>query len=302
MPPKATKKRKAAAEHAKVAMGRAKIRKGKGGKKLVEETIRNNVLLFLEKLKDEEATNTAGNGFQGKLAQAAAGAMDPVVGPEAVIDLSTYSVEDLTIFGNKQAGQLMAGLLSLIDDGGESKFDEMKQELQKALEQKEERLNKEKEHNEKLENSLAYLQALIPISQSGQQGLAKQLEALEGDDDSGWLYGILWNCCLQWMDTRLRQMNMYGNHVKQKLKENKPMEPPHLRERTGMLNGRVHGGDLRVDAVISQINFGNFRHLDGNYDRFFHESFRKMYRLSIDDGLWLGECPDSTAEGMPRSS
>lgn len=295
MPPKALKKRKAATEHAKVGMGRQKIRKGPAGKKLVEETVRNNSLLFLERLKDEEAKNTAGTSFQAKLAAAAAGAMDPVVGPEAVIDLSTYSFEDLTIFGNKEAGQLMAGLLSLIDDGGNSRFDEMKQEMQKGLDEKDKQLEKEKEHKEKVENSLAYLQALIPISQSGQRGLATRLEALDSDKDAGWLYGILWNSCLQWMDTRLRQMRAYGDHLKIK-----PMEPLSLSERSQMLNIRVHGGDLRVDAIISQISFGDIRHLDGNYDFFFHESFKRMYNLSIDDGLWLGECPDSTAEGMPR--
>lgn len=315
MPPK----RKGVAEHAKVPIGRNKIRRGAGGKKLVEDTIRNNVLLYLEKLTNEEATNTAGDSFGAKLSSAVTGALDPVAGPEAVVDLSSYSFDDLTIFGNKEAGELMAVLLGLLDDGGGKRIGEMK-EKKKAVEQ-----------------ALASLQSLIPITTAGQKDLSKQLQALigdtsddgndtdvsmgdagdedagdedgDGDDeagdeddddsdaqDAGWLYGILWTSCLQWMDARLRQMRAFANAT-----NNKRLLPDSFQTRGQMINTRVHGGDLRVDAIISQINYGNIRHADGNYDVFFQDGFKRMYNLSIDDGLWLGECPDSTAEALPRS-
>lgn len=264
-------------EHPAVQTDRSKILRGEEGEKIVRETIRNNVLLFLEKLKDDEAKNPSGAQFQSTLLSAVASALDPNSGPQFYTDLSDYGFEDLEVFGNKEASNLITPLLNLVD------------ETQKELDTK-------TENKAKVEKTLAYLQTLIPVSQAGQQGLAARLEALDSDADSdaGWLYGILWNSCLQWMDARLRQMRSYGTST-----NNQEQEPPNFDKRNQLINIRVHGGDLRVDAVICHIHFGDIRHNDGNYDVFFQESFKKMYKLSIDDGLWLGECPDSTAEEMP---
>lgn len=310
-------KRKKIPEHDKVPIGREKIIGAKGGKKLVEKTVRNNVLLYLEKLTDEEATTTKGKEFQDKLSSAVADALDPDVGPEAVVDLSSYDVEDMPLFGNKSAGELMSVLLSLLDDGGGKKIGEMK------------------DKKESVEEALAYLQSLIPLTQAGQKGLSKELQILgedesdddeddDGDDgdvdvdgdvkmvdpaaaaaaavraaeddsmsrDAAWLYGILWTSCLQWMDTRLRQMRAYAIS---KL-NTQALMPDSLEERARMFNIRVHGGDLRVDAIISQIKYGDIRHNDSAYDVFFQDVFKKMYYLSLDDGLWLGECPQTVPQ------
>lgn len=157
--------------------------------------------------------------------------------------------------------------------------------MQKDLDKKKKNLEKETADREKVEKTLAYLQTLIPLSQDGQRDLASSLEALDSDvQDAGWMYGILWNSTLQWMDTRLRQMRAYGKATK-----NTPPEPTSLSERSQLINIRVHGGDLRVDSLMSQIKFGDHRHGDANYDHFVQESFKKMYRMSIDDGIWLGE-------------
>lgn len=263
-------------EHPSVQTDRSKILRGAEGKKIVRETVRNNVLLFLEKIKDEEAKNPSGANFKSTLSSAVASALDPNLGPQFYTELSDYGFEGLELFGNKDASNLITPLLNLVD------------ETQKELDEK-------TENKARVEKTLAYLQTLIPVSQAGQQGLATHLEALDSDADAGWLYGILWNSCLQWMDARLRQQRSYGMHIKNRARP----EPPNISKRNQMINTRVHGGDLRVDAVICQINFGRIRHNHGNYDAFFKESFKKMYNLSIADGLWLGECPDSTAEEWP---
>lgn len=274
MPPK----RKGVAEHAKVPIGRSKIRRGPGGKKLVEGTIRNNVFLYLEKLTNEEATNPAGISFQGKLSSAVAGALDPLVGPEAVADLSSYGFQDLTVFGNKGAGELMAALLSILDDGGGQRLGEIQQSL-----------DQETGKRQQAEDALARLQQLIPISDVGQQNLASDLEALEKPvQDAAWLYKILWNACLLWMDARLRALRSYQRHL-----ENNPAEPGSARSRAQMINYRMHGGNLRVDALMASLDFGCYRHYDAQYDGWIRSSFQKMYKLSIADGLWLGKCPGS---------
>ncbi|KAL1857663.1 hypothetical protein Daus18300_010183 [Diaporthe australafricana] len=134
----APKKRKQNFDHDKVTIGRAKIRKGDEGKKLVEDTLRKNILLLLENLSDEEAKNYSGKKFESKLSAAVSGAADPTLGPEAVIDLKSYGFDDMILFGNRKAGQMMAALLNMLDDGGASKLNEMQksaEEEKKTMQQ-----------------------------------------------------------------------------------------------------------------------------------------------------------------------
>ncbi|KAI3399052.1 hypothetical protein diail_7852 [Diaporthe ilicicola] len=288
MPPK---KRKQNFDHDKVTIGRAKIRKGEDGKQLVNETPRKNILLFLEKLSDEEAKNYSGRNFQSKLAAAVSGAADPVLGPEAVIDLHNYGYDDTIVFANKQGGQLMAALLSMLDDGGEKRLAEM----QNKVDEQKKKADDEESKKDKVEQTLAYLQSLIPLSRAGRRDLAETLESLDGPlQDAGWLYGVLWGATLQWMDVRLRQVRAYGKY----LSGTPPKEPDFLQERIRMINGRIHGGNLRVDAIITRIKFGDHRHADANYDKFFLESFKRMYHLSKEDGYWLAKHGDDIHRGV----
>lgn len=308
MPPK---KRKAAeVENENVLIGRKKIRKTAEGKKLSDEAIRNNVLLFLEKLKDDEANDPAGDAFQAKLSSAVAGALDPVVGPEALMHLSTYGFEGQTVFGNKEAGELLRPIMNLADDGGAKRIRELQADLaddggakrigelqadldkQKGqLDSQKGQLDKKKERIEKVEKTLAYLQQLIPINPAGQKGLADDLEALDRPvQDAAWLYELLWTSCLLWMDARLRQLRMY-TRMEQTTKST--LEPGSAISRAEMINSRIHGGNLRVDAIIGAIDFGYYRHNNASYDTYFRDCFRKMYNLSLAEGLWLGECQEA---------
>lgn len=279
MPPK----RKAPGdENPNVTVGRSKIRRRASGKRIVDEELRKNVLLFLENLTDGEAKDSSQPTFQSKLNWAVAGAMDPVAGPEAYIDLSKYHPKFPEAFGNKQAGQLMTTLLGMNDD-------ERLAELQKVFDEQKKKLQEEQTNKEKVEKALAYLQDLIPLSQAGRRDLSRELEALESPgDDSGWLYGILWTSCLQWMDTRLRQLRAFRiNTGVQTLKT----EQAGLPERTRIINARLHGGDLRSDAVLCSIKFGDHRHNNVHYDTYLRNAFESMYGgLKVDEGLWLGEC------------
>lgn len=294
MPPK---KRKAnEVENENVLIGRKKIRRTAEGKKLADDAIRNNVLLFLEKLKDEEANDPAGDAFQAKLSSAVAGALDSVVGPEALIHLSNYDIEGLpvTVFGNKEAGELLTPILNLVDDGGAKRIGELQANLdnQKVqLDQQKGQLDKKKERIEKVEKTLAYLQQLIPINPAGQKGLADDLEALEPVQDAAWLYELLWTSCLLWMDARLRQLRMFTRMEQTNKKST--LEPGNAGSRAEMINSRVHGGNLRVDAVIGAIDFGYYRHNSASYDTYFRDCFQKMYNLSLAEGLWLGECQEA---------
>ena len=275
MPPKRKQ-----VDHESVTLTRGKIRKGSAGKRLVDEAVSNNVLLFLEKLKDHEAKNYNQAAFQSKLEAAVLGALDPKLGPDAVIDLTKYDPGRPPIFANRAAGQLMSTVMSLVEGG------DTLTELQKNFDQQKKKLEKEQQDKGKVEKTLAYLQELIPLNQAGKQDLVKELEALEQPvQDAAWLYAILWGSSLHWMDSRMRQLHAFTGH-----NNIRPQEPPSLRERIGMINTRMHGGDLRADALLCNIHFGDHRHGDGNYDIFCEEAFKKMYKLTSVEGLWLGEC------------
>ncbi|KAG8165699.1 hypothetical protein KVR01_004251 [Diaporthe batatas] len=60
-------------------------------------------------------------------------------------------------------------------------------------------------------------------------------------------------------------------------------------ERLPIINARVHGGDLRTDALMCHISFGDHRHSDFRYDAYIKDCFTNVYGLSIDEGLWLAK-------------
>ncbi|POS75931.1 hypothetical protein DHEL01_v205681 [Diaporthe helianthi] len=290
MPPK-----RKFSEHPNVTIGRAKIAKREHGKRLVNQEVRNNILLYLENLKDDEAINYAEKAFESKLSSAVSGALDPDVGPESFIDLSKYRPDLPAAFGNKQAGQLMSVLLGM---DGEQRLAELQKVCDEQKEKLEGQLKGQQSRREHVEETLAYLQELIPLSRKGRMDLPKEiknLEALDPDGDSGWLYGILWTSCLQWMDMRMRQLRAFAGH-----KENGPKakDPVGLKERTAIINARVHGGDLRADALLGSLHFGEHRHDNVHYDRFIKTSFKKMYQLSVEDGLWLARHGQEISAGV----
>jgi hypothetical protein len=286
MPPKKRKIEVVHFEHPYVTVGTSNIRGRKRGKQIADKDIRNNVLMFLENLKDEEAKNYSQSVFQGKLSSAVSGALDPVEGPEAYIGLSEYHPDFPKIFGNKAAGQLMGMLLGSLDldhDGSVA-------ELQQACDKMKTGLEREEKDRKRVENTLSWLQELIPVDDSpgsGKRTLSTELEALDQPvGDAAWLYAILWASCLRWMDSRLRQLHKFGAHNNTKLAS----QPGGMSDRLMMINARLHGGDLRTDALMCHISFGDHRQDDFHYDQYIKDCFKNAYNLSIHDGLWLGEC------------
>lgn len=78
-------------------------------------------------------------------------------------------------------------------------------------------------------------------------------------------------------------MRSYPRHV-----GNAPQEPTTLQGCLRMVNTRIHGRNLRVDALIYKMQFGLDSYADGNYDVYIDEAVKKTYEMSVDDGYWLG--------------
>lgn len=63
--------------------------------------------------------------------------------------------------------------------------------------------------------------------------------------------------------------------------------------RRRLINSRVHGGNLRDDAIMVNTHYAKFSHPDppGEYQAYLHHVFKEVYGLSVDDAYWLGELP-----------
>lgn len=146
-----------------VTVGRNNIRRRKGGTRIADKDVRNNALLYLENLKDEEAQNYSQWAFQNKLDSAVSGALDPVVGPEAYMDLSGYQSDLPVAFGNTAAGRLMGVLLGTLDMSDEERIAEVQKACDEAKSDLEQKLQQEQENRQKVEYTLGLFQELIPV-------------------------------------------------------------------------------------------------------------------------------------------
>lgn len=191
------------------------------------EVTRDNILLFLQNLSSA-ATNDApaGANFQAALTTAVGEALAPA--NVAAIDLSVAG-GTRSLFTNTAGATLINTLLGLIATGGAA------------------RLATEEAKRKQIERTLGYLQAIIPLESQKPEDLAKELDDLSGaETDAGWIYGVMWTACLQWMDMRLRQVQGHGF-----ASGNAQPEPAGLQWRMKLINARVHGGNLRVDGKLA---------------------------------------------------
>ncbi|ROW12780.1 hypothetical protein VMCG_00568 [Cytospora schulzeri] len=270
-------KRKHTVDHDAVTTGRAKIRR-EHGPATVDAWSHKDVLLFLNNLPPDASQKYDQGAFQKAVDAAVIEAVDKNMGPCAVMDLKNYTKDHGMVFGNRAAGDLMSNLLGLVDDDGAELLGGMRMAVDGA-----------KDRARQAEDALGYLQGIIPMD--AQHTLAHTLSDLVTPlHDAGWVYSVLWNAAFLWMDTRVRSMRTYLRHV-----GNVPQEPPSLQGRLRMINTRIHGGNLRVDALMCKMRIGRDRHEDGNYDVYIDEAFKRTYEMSVDDGYWLAKHGDQIA-------
>jgi hypothetical protein len=137
MPPK--KKLEKKIEHKNATVGKSNIRKLRGGKEIIKG-LRRNVLMYIEKLEDREAGKYSGLEFQARLSTA----------------FSDYHEDFPGVFGNKEAGQLMATLLGTLDMSNDEWIAEFKRAYDRM-----------RADRDQAENTLSWLQELVPVDAKG---------------------------------------------------------------------------------------------------------------------------------------
>lgn len=200
---------------------------------------------------------------------------DAIEGPEAVIDLTRLGAPPSCnrVLGNADAGQLFEALHAA------------RQGLLTS--------------SSSFGNQLALVKQCLPVNQGHMLDRLRTLAPDETANSSGWLWEFLRSAVRNFMDVRVRHMNKQAGYNEDGLpwdenRRNRITEPDNMPEYVEMTNGFVHGGDLRFDALMSELGFGNARYGQG-YDNYLRALFRRMYGMTSATAIWLCKLCSSTA-------
>lgn len=200
---------------------------------------------------------------------------DAIEGPEAVVNLTRLGAppEYTRVLGNANAGQLFEALHAA------------RQGLLTS--------------STSFDNKLALVKSCLPVNQGHMLDRLRTLAPDETANSSGWLWEFLRTAVRSFMDVRVRHMNKQAAFNEDGLpwdatRRNRITEPAEMPEYVEMTNGFVHGGDIRFDALMSELGFGNARYGLG-YDNYLRALFRRMYGMTSATAIWLCKLCSSTA-------
>lgn len=192
-------------------------------------------------------------------------------GPDAVMDLTALGADsDCTrVLGNEDAGRLFQALHSTHKDLLTSRTS-----TGKILRQATSRLT------------------LVKNSSRSGGRMWESLNRLAPDmDKSDWIWDLLRQTSRCWMDTRFRVLR---NSLRRD-EDGKffPTGIPSIEGPTGLgtrvdlVNGMIHGGNLRLDALMCQLRFGSTRYLYKDYDSYMEDCFKMYYGMTSEVAIWL---------------
>lgn len=249
--------------------GRFKIRNRHGASQ-VRGWSRDKILLFLKDLPttfdDQWAQNPA---FTQPVSQAL---RDAIEGPDAVMNLTELGAEQDCgrVLGNEAAGRLFEPIFGshrqIEASGGASR----------------ERINQIQRH--------------LPLLPGGRGVMDGKLATLAPDtSNADWLWDLLRNASRMWLDVRFRNLRDIGRYNAEGKNAAGVRLPSTLIARAELVNAMVHGGDLRMDALMCQLDFGLARYEAPAYTTFLENLFRNTYGMTSEDGVWLCKSLDSIA-------
>lgn len=254
-----------------VQIDRFKIRNTHGADK-VKNWSRSNIILHVKGLPTHANYDTWETDalFTGPIMQAAREAIE---GPDAIIDLAELGADRRLdqVLGNEDAGRLFQALYSKHRDSltSSTSFSQRLQETQNRL-------------------PVAPVQADAPMWD--------RLKELAPDmAQSGWLWELLRDACKLWMDTRFRALRDHtSNTIGANTTGYVPIPPASIRyfpdgmsPRSAMITGFIHGGDLRFDALMCHLSFGEARHQRRRFDRYMRGLYTYYYGMDAEVGIWL---------------
>lgn len=207
---------------------------------------------------------------------------DALEGPDAVMDLTSLGADrgSSRVLGNREAGRLFATLY-----GQQRRFFASRKTAALHLRKTEaQRPIADKRHPE-------------------EQDLWRSLLRLEPEaHQASWVWELLREAGRRWMDTRFRNLRINArryNDGTPRAVSDLPAQPFGTAAHVEMINSFVHGGDLRLDALMCRLNFGSARHRHRDYDPYMEELFDYYYGMSSEVGIWLCKSIASIAPSPP---
>ncbi|KAL2272147.1 hypothetical protein FJTKL_07588 [Diaporthe vaccinii] len=242
----------------------------KYGADRVKTWSRSKIILYLPNLPSTFDSQWDQNpNFTVPLFQALRDALE---GPDAVVDLTGLGADQgyNRVLGNRAAGRLFATLYG----HNRRLFASKKSAIQNLKRIEGQRPIADKQHTE-------------------EQALWQSLLRLDPDvDKASWVWELLREASRRWMDTRFRNLRMnarrYNDGTPRDVSD-LPTQPFGTAARVEIINTFVHGGDLRLDALMCQLNFGPARHRNRGYGPYMEELFEYYYGMSSEVGIWLSE-------------
>lgn len=95
----------------------------------------------------------------------------------------------------------------------------------------------------------------------------------------------------QWLDVRFRFLvGAHNKVVNATFRAKREIPPSHYSPgRKDLFNTRIHGGNLRDDAIMIKVNYPGASHgRDSGYGSYITRVFPRIYELSVDKAYWLG--------------
>lgn len=192
-------------------------------------------------------------------------------GPDAVMNLTELGADsDCTrVLGNEDAGRLFQALHSTHKDLLTSRTS-----IRRYLRQARSRLT-------------------VIKNTAGSGGrMWESLTRLAPDmDKSKWVWDLLRQSSRSWMDARFRVLRSAARFDEDGTYHNDGLPslkaPWGFGTRVELVNAMIHGGNLRLDALMCQLRFGSVRYLFDAYDPFLEKCFLNYYGMSSEVGIWL---------------
>lgn len=243
--------------------GRTKI-KNQHGANTVASWRRNNLLLFLTNLP-----TISENWYQDPAYTAAAiqAIRDATEGPDGIMDLSSLGARDglERVLGNAPAGQLC-----------------------EAIRQ---RSRQVAASSAKYSRELPQVYASLPVNPRLTDRVSTNILRLAPQGiGANWVWELLRQATRTWWDVRYRALRESTLRNSQGDRENMvPYEelPLYVGYHADHINALIHGGDIRLDAFLCQLEYSDERYGSPDYVQYLERMFRHLYGMGSDVAVWL---------------
>ncbi|KAJ0116366.1 hypothetical protein J7T55_007346 [Diaporthe amygdali] len=199
------------------------------GANAVNRWSRSKLIVFLTALPDIFPINWRNDPtYVQPLLSAFANAIE---GPEAVLNLADLSGDQAyeRVLGNREAGNLMATIQAHYR-------------------------NLLRQPNAESQRTIDQLRSQLPLNSAAGMPIARALSRLapDADADTSWIFDLLREATMAFLDVRMRQLRMFSRFGADGRQQFVTPIPATAGMRMELVNGLIHASNLRLDALLSQ--------------------------------------------------